>query len=246
MEKSISSEATNDGNANGGGRIQQLLHEAERGRETVLSSRFFVELRLGTLHRRRWLWQLLHWSGMFTRALSTRSGLGREDRFSDVFAEHASEEARHPGQLKSLMRKSGFGPVEEGWTLDHPATRQTEKLAGVVKRVAAMGSSLEQVMVLNALGEGCALDFYQAVLTHFGPRELRGPYFHVHAEVDDRHRLLGVDLLAEPVQWEYQACRGTLRGAAESFKAMLDSWATYELDLPKEEAGWSPPSSETR
>ncbi len=221
-------------------RIGHLLREAEEHREDILSSRFFSDLRTGKLNKRRWLWQLLHWSGMFTRALSARSGMRSEDRFSDVFAEHATEEGRHPAQLKNFMRKSGFGPVGEGWALDHPPTPETKDLAHQIQRIALTTDlPLEQVMVLNALGEGAALDFYQAVLTHFGSEQLRGPYFHVHADVDDRHRLLGVDLLEQPAWLEYEVCRRSLKRAAEGFREMLNSWAEYESSRPEDEPGWS-------
>lgn len=203
-----------------------LIERVATYRADILGIKFFQDLRTGRLDRRRWLWQLLYWSGWFTRALAARAGACEDERFADVFADHASQEARHPAQLKQYLRQKMGWDVDASWPAPSP---ETVSLRDEIRCIALHGAPLIQILVMNVLSEGAALDFYGALLEHFGTDSLRGPYFHVHRDVDDHHRLMGVSLLAQPSNADVQECLEVLFRIRNGYQAMIDSWGRYEI-----------------
>jgi Iron-containing redox enzyme len=198
--------------------MNTLVALAEQHRANIRRGPFFAALSAGDLDHLRWVHQLRHQSRRFTQALSLRSALCREERFLNIFAAHAVEEGRHPEQLETWMRRRemSLAPV--------PPTRETEQLTDYCTFIAQHGGPVAQVLVLNVLSEGVALDFYTAALDRFGRGKLNGPYWHVHREVDEIHQAMGVDLcrVEDGLRAEYA---GAIDCAADLYDNMLTSWA---------------------
>ena len=207
--------------------MQWLLNLAEGYRRELRSGSFF--LALGGAERppdlSSWVHQLYHQSREFTRALSLRSALCRDLRYQDVFAEHAVEEADHPAQLAAWMRAHGYlDGVEPGSV---PPTPGTLDAAGFFWRTAICEPPDVQVVALNLLSEGVALDFHSAVIPVLGGLGLlTGRYWKVHREVDSHHLEMGLDLCGEVAQDSPRAevYRRTLAHGARLYGAMLSSW----------------------
>lgn len=207
--------------------MQWLLNLAEGFRRELRSGPFFLALGRAAqpADLMSWVHQLYHQSREFTRALSLRSALCRDLRYQDVFAEHAVEEANHPAQLAAWMKAHGYlDGVEPG---NVPATPETLNAAGFFCRTALCEPPDVQVVALNLLSEGVALDFYSAVIPVLGQLGLlSGRYWKVHREVDAHHLVLGLDLCGEVPQDSLRGkvYRRTLAHGARLYGAMLSSW----------------------
>ncbi|HEX7841690.1 MAG TPA: iron-containing redox enzyme family protein [Kofleriaceae bacterium] len=203
-----------------------LLHHAERYRSQIQSGPFFQKLaRVERPSDLKWVHQLIHQSREFTQALCLRYSLCRDKRYQSIFAEHAFEEADHPDQLIAWMGKHGFlADTEPGGV---PATQETINSLAFCWRSAVHESHDVQVVALNVLSEGVALDFYSAVIPVLGQLDiLSGRYWKVHREVDEHHLQLGLDLCGDvtpdsPTGMRYQR---VLCHAANLYHQMLSSW----------------------
>ena len=206
--------------------MEWLLEYAERYRSIIRSGPFFQRLaraeRPGDL---KWIHQLLHQSREFTQALCMRYSLCRDRNYQSIFAEHAFEEADHPDQLVAWMSKHGFLECTEAGGV--PATQETINNLAFCWRSAVREPHDVQVVTLNVLSEGVALDFYTAtipVLDRMGI--LSGRYWKVHREVDADHLRLGLDRCGEVdidsrTGQHYQRM---LWHAACLYHQMLSSW----------------------
>jgi Iron-containing redox enzyme len=206
--------------------MQWLLDQAQRYRAQLQTGPFFQHL--ATIERPSelaWVHQLIHQSREFTQALCLRYSLCHDQRYQRIFAEHAFEEADHPDQLIAWMGQHGFlDGTEPGAT---PATQETLNSLAFCWRSAAREPHDLQVIALNVMSEGVALDFYAAVipvLQNLGL--LSGRYWKVHREVDSHHLSLGLDLCGDvapdsPTGMRYQR---VLRHAATLYHQMLSSW----------------------
>jgi len=212
--------------------MQWLLNYAERYRSEIQAGPFFRKL--GRAERPsdlRWVHQLVHQSREFTQALCMRYSLCRDKRYQAIFAEHALEEADHPDQLIAWMGKHGFlDRVEAGGV---PATQETLNSLAACWRSAVRESHDMQVIALNVLSEGVALDFYSAVIPVLGKLDiLSGRYWKVHREVDAHHLCLGLDLCGDvspdsPTGVMYQR---VLWNAACLYHHMLSSWVGERVE----------------
>ena|ERR1700751_819907 len=213
--------------------MRWIFAQAEMYRAQIRASSFFHRLsQTSEVSDLLWTHQLLHQSREFTQALCLRYSLCRDARFRGIFAEHASEEADHPGQLAHWMHKHGLLESEDADPL--PATAETIDSLAFCTR-AAMRDAGTQVVVLNVLSEGVALDFYTAaipVLSRLGA--LTGRYWKVHREVDVHHLQMGLDQLGDvsPASPEGQLYQRALHHAAVRYRAMLDSWAGVSTVSP--------------
>jgi len=206
--------------------MEWLLDHAETYRTQLRSGPFFQHLaraqRPGDL---RWVHQLFHQSRDFTQALCLRYSLCRDGRYQRVFAEHASGEADHPDLLAAWMSTHGFlDGAEPG---DVPPTPATSETLAFCWRSAVREPCDVQVVALNVLSEGVALDFYSAVIPVLDQLEvLTGRYWSVHGEINPHHLRLGLDLCGEvaadsPTGLLYQR---VLWHGANLYHQMLSSW----------------------
>jgi len=206
--------------------MEWLLNHAERYRSHIRSGPFFQKLtRVERPSDLKWIHQLLHQSREFTQALCLRYSLCHDRRYQRIFAEHAFEEADHPDQLMSWMSKNGFLAGSEAACL--PATQETLNSLAFCWRSAIREPHDVQVVSLNLLSEGVALDFYTAVipvLERLGL--LSGRYWKVHREVDEQHLRMGLDQCGDvaidsPTGMLYQR---VLWHSAGLYHQMLSSW----------------------
>jgi hypothetical protein len=203
-----------------------LLDHAERYRSHIRSGPFFKHLasvkRPGEL---KWVHQLLHQSREFTQALCLRYSLCHDPRYQSIFAEHAFEEADHPDQLVAWMTKHGF--LVGGEAANLPPTQETLNSLAFCWRAAVREPHDVQVVALNVISEGVALDFYSAVIPVLDRLGLlSGRYWKVHREVDQHHLRLGLDLCGDvaidsPKGMLYQR---VLWHGAGLYHQMLSSW----------------------
>lgn len=206
--------------------MEWLLEYAERYRAHIRSGPFFRSLeRAERPSDLKWIHQLLHQSREFTQALCMRYSLCRDKSFQSIFAEHAFEEADHPDQLLAWMSKHGFLEGTEAGGV--PATQETINNLAFCWRSAVRESHDVQVVTLNVLSEGVALDFYTAtipVLDQMGL--LSGRYWKVHREVDADHLRLGLDRCGEVAADSRtgQLYQRMLWHAACLYHQMLSSW----------------------
>jgi len=207
--------------------MQWLLNLAEGYRFELRAGPFFQHLaraeRAADLSP--WVHQLYHQSREFTKSLCLRSALCRDPRYQDVFAEHAVEEADHPAQLGHWMREHGYLDGIEPSSV--PPTPETLDAAGYYWRTAICEPPDVQVISLNLLSEGVALDFYSAVIPVLKKLGLlTGRYWKIHREVDAHHLELGLDLCGDLAQDspKGEVFRRTLAHGARLYGAMLSSW----------------------
>jgi len=206
--------------------MQWLLDQAQRYRAQLRTGPFFQNL--AAIERPSdlaWVHQLIHQSREFTQALCMRYSLCHDQRYQRIFAEHAFEEADHPDQLITWMGQHGFlDGTEPGAT---PATQETLNSLAFCWRSAVREPHDVQIIALNVMSEGVALDFFSAVipvLQNMGL--LSGRYWKVHREVDSHHLCLGLDLCGDvapdsPTGMRYQR---VLWHAATLYHQMLSSW----------------------
>lgn len=199
--------------------MQHLINRAERIRAGIRTNPFFEALIDGRADNMRWVHQLRFQSRRFTQALSLRSARSRDPRFDNIFAAHAVEEGRHPEQLEKWMKSQHIEP-----DASVAITTETMEVASFCTDIATWGSPTIQILILNVLSEGIALDFYRAVIDHFGTDRLAGPYWHVHKEVDEIHLAMGVEFcqVHEPRR---AALEGAMDNGGELYDRMLRSWA---------------------
>ena len=207
--------------------MQWLLEQAETYREQIRTSPFFSALsQTSKVSDLLWAHQLLHQSREFTQALCLRYALCKDARFRGIFAEHAAEEADHPNQLAHWMHRHGL--LESAETDPLPATQETIDCLALCTRAALREDAGTQVVVLNVLSEGVALDFYTAVIPVLSRLDvLTGLYWKVHREVDSHHLQMGLEHLGaiSPESSEGQRYHRALHHAALRYRSMLDSWA---------------------
>jgi len=209
-----------------------LLDHAERYRSLIRSGPFFQSLtRVERPSDLKWAHQLLHQSREFTQALCLRYSLCNDKRYQGIFAEHAVEEADHPDQLLVWMEKHGFldGPNAE----IAPATPETLNNLAFCCRSAVRESPDVQIVALNVLSEGVALDFYTAVIPLLSRLDiLTGRYWKVHREVDAHHLQMGLDRFGDvapnsPTGLHYQR---VLQHSASMYHQMLSSWVGERVE----------------
>jgi hypothetical protein len=209
-----------------------LLDHAERYRSQIRSGPFFKKLaRVERPSDLTWIHQLVHQSREFTQALCLRYSLCNDKRYQTIFAEHAVEEADHPDQLLTWMSKHGF--LEPGSSEIAPATQETVNNLAFCCRSAVRESHDVQVVSLNVLSEGVALDFYSTVIPVLAQLDLlTGRYWKVHREVDAHHLQMGLDRCGDvapdsPTGRHYQR---VLWHSASLYHQMLASWVGERVE----------------
>ena len=212
--------------------MEWLLSHAERYRAHIQSGPFFQRLsRAERPDDLTWIHQLVHQSREFTQALCLRYSLCHDKRYQSIFAEHAVEEADHPDQLLVWMSKHGFlDGIEPGSV---PATQETLNCLSYCWRAALREPADVQVVALNVISEGVALDFYSAVIPVLSKLDLlSGRYWKVHREVDAQHLRLGLDRCGDvaidsPTGMVYQR---VLWQTASLYHHMLASWVGERVE----------------
>jgi Iron-containing redox enzyme len=209
-----------------------LLDHAERYRSQIRSGPFFRKLaRVERPSDLKWVHQLVHQSREFTQALCLRYSLCHDKRYQSIFAEHAVEEADHPDQLLLWMSKHGFldGVEADGV----PATQETLNSLAFCCRSAVREPHDVQIVSLNVLSEGVALDFYSAVIPVLDQLDvLSGRYWKVHREVDAHHLQMGLDRCGDvsPDSPTGQTYQRVLWHSASLYHQMLSSWVGERVE----------------
>jgi len=211
--------------------MQWLLEYSEKYRAQLRQGPFFASLsKADRPNDLQWIHQLVHQSREFTQALCLRYSLCQDQRFQPIFAEHAVEEADHPDQLIAWMKKHGFlDRIEPGSV---PATLETMNTLSFCWRSAMRDPHDVQVIALNMLSEGVALDFYTAVIPVLERLKiLSGRYWNVHADVDMHHLTMGLDLCeeVEPGSPKGQLYHRVLWQSANLYHQMLSSWVGEQV-----------------
>jgi hypothetical protein len=160
-----------------------------------------------------------------------RYSLCHDRRYQSIFAEHAVEEADHPDQLLGWMTKHKF--LESADVGGAPATQETLNSLAFCCRAAVREPHDVQVVALNVLSEGVALDFYSAVIPVLeGLDILSGRYWKVHREVDAHHLRLGLDRCGDVAAESAtgQRYQRVLWHAASLYHQMLASWVGERVE----------------
>lgn len=185
----------------------------------------------------RWAPQLLHQSREFTQALSLRYARCSDAAYVNDFCEHAGEEIDHPTLLTRWMQTNDIWPYAV-------ATPETIDSVAFCWRSAMCDPHDVQVIALNVLSEGVALDFYSAAIPFLEWLGLEsGKYWRQHREVDAHHLRLGLDRIA-PCEPQSDRGKGYLRvlsHATRLYDGMLTSWA--RLSLPESDLNATSESS---
>lgn len=210
------------------GSLSWLIRLQAGYRDQIRHGRFFATIRTASDPADfGWIRQLYYLSGDFTAAVALRYGDCRDDRFRDLFGEHAAEEVTHPAELAVSMRKFGFlGSYEDPKSV--PPTLETTALGSYLVRSAVRESAPHQVITLNLMCEGIARDLFATVNPKLAKLDLKPEgYWAAHAKADMKHELLGLDLV--PV------CGSDTKGGiaygriawevAGLFYKAFDSWA---------------------
>lgn len=226
--------------------MEWLLDLSERYRAQIRSGPFFQSLaRVQRPSDLSWVHQLIHQSREFTSALCLRYSLCKDKSYQGIFAEHAVQEADHPDLLLAWMEKYGFLDGAEP-QVAKPATVNSLAFCW---RSAVRDTCDVQVIGLNLLSEGVALDFYTAVipvLEQLGI--LSGNYWKVHREVDNVHLTMGLDRCGDvrPDSTNGRYYQQVLWHSASLYNAMLSSWVDQPAKtlavLPAEMMGMTLPA----
>ena len=176
--------------------MEWLFNDAEEYRSHIRRGAFFKELdsasRPGDLS---WVHQLVHQSREFTQALCLRYSLCHDKAYQSIFARHAMEEVDHPDQLLAWIDEHGFLKDERAGA---PPTRETSNTLSYCWRIATREPHDVQIVALNLLSEGVALDFYNAVIPVLRRLNiLSGRYWNVHSDIDDQHLRLGFETFGD-------------------------------------------------
>ncbi len=196
----------------------EIIKQSVQIREHICANKFFTELRAGHLDNRLWLWQLLHHSTAFTKALALRSGLCTDNELvQKLFAEHNQEEASHPEKLRAYMRAEGFF---DNRARQPAVTPQTWICGEHHRKMAYISDRQIQSVVFNVIGEGVALDFFTAVNRRFPDV----PFFQLHADVDHKHVSMMNSLLMDLNTVQLGMAEFMLVFTANRYDEMLNSW----------------------
>ncbi len=102
-------------------------------------------------------------------------------------------------------------------------TTEGEAMREFVRGIAILGSDPVRVLVLNVFMEYMALVTFQALIKHFTPAILNGPYWHEHEEVDENHSMYGTNLVS--AEW-LEANRPVAEQMVERAAYLMDKWFT--------------------
>lgn len=203
-----------------------LLNLSERYRTQIQTGPFFQ--RIETAQRPSdlsWVYQLIHQSREFTQSLCLRYSLCHDRRYQSIFAEHAVEEADHPDQLMAWMTLHGF--LDGGDPATQLPTQETVNNLAFCWRAAVREPHDVQIVTLNVLSEGVALDFYSAVIPVLDRLGLlSGRYWKVHREIDSHHLRMGLDQFDDTAMDSAAGRRyqHVLWQSASLYHQMLSSW----------------------
>jgi hypothetical protein len=206
--------------------MKWLFDISEQYRSQLREGPFFREVANASLPGDLdWVHQLVHQSREFTQALCLRSSLCQDKRYQPIFAEHAMEEADHPDQLIAWMTEHGFlHDTEPGHV---PPTMETLNTISYCWRSAMRDPHDVQVIALNLLSEGVALDFYSTVIPVLDRLEiLSGRYWKIHTAVDAHHLTMGLDICGDVTRDSDKGrlYQRVLWQSATLYHQMLSSW----------------------
>jgi hypothetical protein len=114
-----------------------------------------------------------------------------------------------------------------------PATQETINCTSYAWRSALRDPHDVQVVSLNLLSEGVAFDFYSAVIPVLDKLKiLSGRYWNVHADVDQHHLTMGLDLCEQvgPETPKGRLYQRVLWQSACLYHQMLSSWAGERVE----------------
>ena len=212
--------------------MEWLWDLAREYRNFVKNSDFFKSVSLASSPEDfQWIRQLYHLCCDFTAATALRYGNCDDPRFRDVFAKHAAEEVEHPKQLAIWMRKFGLLAKDENPN-SVPPTLETLALGSYFIRSVTREPIAHQIITLNLMGEGLAVDFFNTVnpeLTRVGLTP--EGYWLVHQEADVGHQILGLDLIP---QCEKNTTKGreysrTIWEISSLWRQVFDSWSVISM-----------------
>lgn len=212
--------------------VEWLWEMAQEYRDWLKNSSFYKTIALASSSADfQWIRQLYHLSCDFTAATALRYGKCEDPRFRDVFAEHAAEEVEHPRELANWMREFGFLAPGEAPTKVAP-TLETLALGSYFIRSVIREPIAHQIITLNLMTEGIAIDFYSRVNPKLAELGLTPKgYWLVHQEADTEHQTLGLDLIP---QCEKDSLLGqkysiTAWEVASLWKQVFDSWSSISM-----------------
>lgn len=218
--------------------MQWLEKIAQEYRDWLKNSFFYKMVALASSPADfNWIRQLYHLSSDFTAATAIRYGKCDDPRFRDIFAEHAAEEVDHPKQLASWMREYGFLASQEAPTEVAP-TLETLALGAYFIRSVIREPFAHQIITLNLITEGIAIDFYANVNPKLAELGLTPKgYWLVHQEADTEHQIMGLDLIPQCDRDSHLGKKyaHTAWEVANLWKQVLDSWSnisTRQIQIP--------------
>jgi hypothetical protein len=173
-----------------------LLRLQKAYRQLISESPFYSRLEdARSMDDLQWIRQMYYLSCDYTAAVALRYGSCRDQRFRDVFGEHAAEEVTHPADLAEWMREFGFLANDEQPT-SVPPSLDTLAYGGYFIRSVMREPICHQVITLNLMVEGMASDLFSLVNPRLDELGLTPKgYWAVHAKADMKHQTLGLDLI---------------------------------------------------
>lgn len=193
---------------------------AQHRREMLESSAFYKSL-TQMVHPQDFAWcaSLYNISKEFIEVLRLRN-----ERFQtvahDVFEHHYEEELGHAQMLREWM--IGLGLEDPETTA---STIETENFISCLYRTSSSLDEKMNLIVINALAEAFAFDFYCACYDHLKAAGFQNlEYWNVHAVADEEHSDV-FHLLDNMSEDQVLAATHYVNYAAGLIKGMLVSWA---------------------
>ena len=213
--------------------MQWLWDLAQEYRDFVKSSPFYNSVSLASSSADfQWIRQLYYLSCDFTAATAIRYGKCDDPRFRDAFAKHAAAEVEHPHDLAVWMREFGFLAPDEAPT-SVPPTLETLALGSYLIRSVIREPIAHQIITLNLITKGIAVDFYESVSPKLAELGLTPKgYWTTYQEADIEHQMIGLDLIP-PCEKDSPDGERYARIAwevASLWKQLFDSWSNISRE----------------
>jgi hypothetical protein len=193
--------------------LEDVLEYNEKRLRQHVRIPFFQILEDGTLldekKRARFLGCLYVWSGYFQQIMFSRQATSVDERFKPVFLEHLAEELGHDKLLEEYGKKV---------KIEDPVLEATSSwFVHKMFQLDNVGKAALVHLVLEASGD----EFHTRADPLFS-RFVTTEYFNVHAELDDGHAEIGVDLLKHQHPVTYAEILNLIEQSWDMFETLMD------------------------
>jgi hypothetical protein len=169
------------------------------------------------VNRETFLAALQGWSNYFQRVMYARQAFCFEEPYYSLFLKHLEEEFGHDILLKKehttgLVIRDAYIEAAGTWFLNRMLS----------------STNLEKLLIVNLVLESCGDVFYNKVFPFFKANmKKKGGFFHIHAEADEDHSQLGMNLLKNLNDDVYVHLIDLTKQSWDMIEIILDRIALY-------------------